>query len=556
MAQPLEALPAGKALDPELIPLLRLLQRAKGFALAFLKCNVPVERERLVEDLIQELRMQGRSGRVLKLREPMADLLREIHQLDPPLRAGEALFVLGFEYSIPADVSFPPALVKLNLTRELFRELLCPLVLALPDYALTQLARQAPDFWSWRSGVFEVEVPPETLATIVEREVPLFDRDLRGLSPERIRAHLEVLQELLSELGARGGFESERLSLSRQIASDLVSLGDLESARRYAEDALKVGQKLGDFSAGELLSSGQFGDVRSRTMTLRDVAYLREQAGDLSGAQKLHEESLQIFEQLGEVRSRAVTLGDIARLRAQSGDVSGALKLHEERIRIFEQLGDVRERAVTLGDIARLRAQSGDVSGALKLHEERIRIFEQLGEVRSRAVTLGDIARLRAQSGDVSGALKLHEERIRIFEQLGNVRERAVTLGDIARLRAQSGDVGKAREFNIERLEIQRTVGDLGEIAAALYDLALLDLQEQKLEDAAPRLAESWDLFNKIGRADGIAVVGKLYGGLLASIDHPQAKTVLQSSREAFRRLGMDSEVGEIDEMIQKLSTK
>ena len=65
------------------------------------------------------------------------------------------------------------------------------------------------------------------------------------------------------------------------------------------------------------------------------------------------------------MRSRAVTLGDIARLKAQGGDVSGALALHEERVQIFEQLGDVRERAVTLGDIARLKAQGGDVAGAL-----------------------------------------------------------------------------------------------------------------------------------------------------------------------------------------------
>ena len=141
----------------------------------------------------------------------------------------------------------------------------------------------------------------------------------------------------------------------------------------------------------------------------------------------------------------------------------------------------------------------------------------------------------------------------RIYEQLGDVRSRAVVLGDIARLRAQSGEVEKARRLQSERLEVNRKLGDLDGIAAALYDLAQLDLQEKKLEDAIPRLAESWDLFNKIGRADGLAFVGQLYGTLLAAANHPQARAVLQVSREAFQRLGMDSKASEIDGMIQQL---
>ena len=32
-----------------------------------------------------------------------------------------------------------------------------PLVIWLPDYAVTAVAALAPDFWAWRSGVFEFE---------------------------------------------------------------------------------------------------------------------------------------------------------------------------------------------------------------------------------------------------------------------------------------------------------------------------------------------------------------------------------------------------------------
>jgi tetratricopeptide (TPR) repeat protein/CHAT domain-containing protein len=140
--------------------------------------------------------------------------------------------------------------------------------------------------------------------------------------------------------------------------------------------------------------------------------------GALDVAARYLEEASAIYEKLGDVRSRAVTLGDIARLRAQAGDVEGALKLHAEMLEMFEKLGDVRERAVTLGDIARLRAQAGDVEGPLKLHAEMLEMFEKLGDVRERAVTLTDLARLAARQNDLERARLLNLDAARTLAAL------------------------------------------------------------------------------------------------------------------------------------------
>jgi tetratricopeptide (TPR) repeat protein len=277
------------------------------------------------------------------------------------------------------------------------------------------------------------------------------------------------------------------------------------------------------------------------------------QQGNIQGAESVLQAALFDFKEGGHKRDAAIASGEIARLWADAGDVPGALKLYEEIIDIADQLGDARSRAVTLGDIAHWRAQAGDVSKALKLHEERLVIFEQLGDARERAVTLSHIARLRADAGDVAGAVKLYEEVIVIFEQLGEVRGRAMALGDIASLLAQRGDVAEARRLQNEKLELCRKVGDLDGIATALLGLARLDIGEEKHEGVFPRLEECWSLFNKIGRVHGIAIVGQLFGSLLASAGHPQARDVLQSSKEAFLRLGMTADANEVDEMIQQL---
>jgi len=67
------------------------------------------------------------------------------------LNAGELLGVrLTAEKSEQEKFFF-----SLQWTRESLRQFNFPIVLWLPDDVATRLAQQAPDFWSWRSGVFE-----------------------------------------------------------------------------------------------------------------------------------------------------------------------------------------------------------------------------------------------------------------------------------------------------------------------------------------------------------------------------------------------------------------
>lgn len=290
---------------------------------------------------------------------------------------------------------------------------------------------------------------------------------------------------------------------------------------------------------------------RARIRLLR--GRLLGQQGNSKEAEKEFLAAAAALETGGHNEERAVAIIEIARLRAEAGDGAEALELFEAVLRTYEQLGNVRARAVVLGDIARLREQSGDVSKALKLHTERLGIFEQLGEVREIAEALRDIAYLRAQAGDVATALKLYEKALIIVDQIGAVRERAVVLSEIAHLRVVAGDMAEARRLQGEQLEVFRTLGDLDGVANTLYRLARLDFAEKKFSEASSHLAEAWSIANQIGRADGIAAIGPLWGSLLASAGYPQARDVLQSSKEAFLRLGMNSKANAVDEMIRQL---
>jgi hypothetical protein len=63
----------------------------------------------------------------------------------------------GLEAAIGTDElgEYPPVLQDLNFVRDAYSTSVpYPILFVLPDYAITRIAKYAPDFWAWRSGVF------------------------------------------------------------------------------------------------------------------------------------------------------------------------------------------------------------------------------------------------------------------------------------------------------------------------------------------------------------------------------------------------------------------
>ena len=66
--------------------------------------------------------------------------------------------------------------------------------------------------------------------------------------------------------------------------------------------------------------------------------------------------------------------------------------------------------------------------------------------------------------------------------------------------------------------------------------------------------SKAYDIVLRLGRADGIAVIGMLYGQILtAGGESAEALTVLRRSAEMFRKLGQESSAQEVDAFVGKL---
>ena len=288
--------------------------------------------------------------------------------------AKRAVFVIGLETGIPYDQPNSRTLAELNLGRDLFpRDVPGPLVIWLPDYAVTAVARFAPDFWAWRSGVFEFtsgEAERGAATTLVVHEGP-DDAALWNLPWEAKllrRRQLESLLDDYSDLPDDDRVDAERAAILRDLGAICQATPDPACALDYYHQALRIFERLGN--------------MLERAETLGGIADVSESRGQLDEALRIRQdEELPTYERLGQEQEKAWTLGKIADILQARGQLDEALRIRqEEQLPIWERLGDVRSRAVTLGKIADVLQARGQLDEALRiLRDDVLPAFERLG---------------------------------------------------------------------------------------------------------------------------------------------------------------------------------
>lgn len=145
---------------------------------------------------------------------------------------------------------------------------------------------------------------------------------------------------------------------------------------------------------------------------------LLQQAGRSQEAMERFEAARVGFEQGNHPQERAVALGDVARLRAQSGDVSGALSLQMERLETNRRLGDVDGIAAAQYDLAVLELKQERPAEALERLAESWDLFCRINRVDFMAVCGALYGQLLATT-DPSRALEILRASRDAFQLLG-----------------------------------------------------------------------------------------------------------------------------------------
>ncbi|MBN3910532.1 MAG: tetratricopeptide repeat protein [Nostoc sp. NMS1] len=231
--------------------LLRALRRKSGFGLFFVQCT-PVEADKFIVKLPQEIPKKNIA--VLRLVEAIDNLYQPVAEFVKDKQI-DILLIKGLEYSLYKYekrsfgeitegkfsnlTSVPHILNHLNQQRERFRDdFPISFVFILRSFSINYFIHRAPDFFDWRSGVFELPTTPE----LVEQESNRlllegdYEEYLHLNTEQKIEKILEI-QELLAETYQK---VIRRSNLLFKMANLLVSVNEYEGSLTSYDQALKI----------------------------------------------------------------------------------------------------------------------------------------------------------------------------------------------------------------------------------------------------------------------------------------------------------------------------
>jgi tetratricopeptide (TPR) repeat protein len=233
-----------------LAELITFLDFAEDFTLGFVEINRPPDADSLLNALKTHPQCQDIQLEILDFADcPDLRFLRDeiVRRLSEIARNGGkklALVVRGLEKSIGVFGDYPPVLQDLNFVRDAYKiSVPHPLLFILPDYAITRIAKFAPDFWAWRSGVFLFRTVPAIRENDFAVTQSLNSNDSGTLeSSERI----ELLEQLLQDYRPSPGHPDTPADLNtcntilHQLGVAYLSRHDLTKASAYLKQALEL----------------------------------------------------------------------------------------------------------------------------------------------------------------------------------------------------------------------------------------------------------------------------------------------------------------------------
>jgi tetratricopeptide (TPR) repeat protein len=232
--------------------LVRALRRSKGFKLFFVQCS-PASGTELVGKIRQEF--PQKQIQVLSLTEPVSNLYELIEAL-PDRDRINILFIQGLEYSLynyeektfkndPTErysyslKGVPQLLAHLNLGREqLAQAFPFSMVFLVPLFAVKYLIRRAPDFFDWRSGLFELPTKAEIVRQEAFRIIEGADYTTYcNLTPEERHQKILEIQAWLEEPSQTLEDKARLLTAQGKL---FFASGSHESAFKNFNQALRL----------------------------------------------------------------------------------------------------------------------------------------------------------------------------------------------------------------------------------------------------------------------------------------------------------------------------
>ncbi len=238
----------------------------------------------------------------------------------------------------------------------------------------------------------------------------------------RLEAEHDNLRAALDRLEAEGENQLV-LRMAGAIARFWYLKGHLLEGQRRLEGALR---------ADELPTT-------ARAKALIGAANMAITLGDVQTARLRAEQALALHRTLGDAWGIAYSGMMVGNALAEKGDVADAQPHLEESVRLFRELGDEHYDLIASTNLAWVTGELGDPARERAMHEDVLRRARGSGSERMEAGALAQLALFARDDGHLEEAASMLREAIRLEHGHGNVLEVAINLARLASVLARAG---------------------------------------------------------------------------------------------------------------------
>ena len=439
--------------EEEISAFVRTLERTEGFRLLFVQCT-PVEGEQLITRVREDL--PKKTIEVLRFDEPIDNLYEIVKNL-PNREQINILFIQGLEHSLYeyeqtkfgekserfaySWKGIPKILNHLNLHRERFRDTfnIC-FVFLLRSFSLKYFIHRAPDFFDWRSSIFEFPTNPELLEQESSRLLDEgdYEKYLSLTRQQKIQKILEI-EELLEE-------KHQTLDKKAELLGEQGKL--LFAAQEY-EAALKAFDKAVEFKPDK--DEAWY----NRGYALGELGRLEEAIASYDKATEFKPDYHQAW------NNRGIVLGELERLEEALASYDKAVEFKPDYHQAWNNRGNA------LGKLGRLEEVVTSYDKAVEIKPDYHQAWN------NRGIALGELGRLEKAVASYDKAVEFKPDDHKAWNNRG------IVLGELERLEEALASYDKAVEFKPDKDEAWynrgNALGKLGRLeeAIASYDKAV-----------------------------------------------------------------------------------
>ncbi|MBD2540372.1 tetratricopeptide repeat protein [Coleofasciculus sp. FACHB-SPT36] len=334
----------------------------------------------------------------------------------------------------------------LQWTREGLREFPYPIVLWINNQILSNLSKKAPDFWSWRKGVFRFESKKTALIPI--REISPFrtfidDSDMANKDDEDpYFLPIEDLQQLIQQIEQQRGTKDPNLAV---LYSRIGNIYKRRVERGECQDYQKEQELAIEYFGRAIALEKELRLLTELATDLNNLALLYESQGRYSEAEPLYLQAIDIDKKSlpADHPGIATDLNNLAGLYESQGRYSEAEPLYLQALDIDKKSlpADHPEIATHLNNLAGLYRNQGRYSEAEPLYLQAIDINKKSlpADHPHIATGLNNLAELYRSQGRYSEAEPLYLQALEISDRaLGANHPQPVTIRkNLERMRAE-----------------------------------------------------------------------------------------------------------------------